>query len=196
MIVASHFHTFPYISYPFFTWILWPVDWKPCIAETWHHLQVWAPTFFRLEMDASKSPIRFFTRARMNRKCGWFLQDAWGAARITDSNRILRILSNIVSQCHCTFHVNCLYHISSAIPVPTFNRNTTKAAEDSDCFSAKPLRACFSALAWNHFHRKRRFQKEIDSSPASSCWSKEMWDFASKYLGEADLEHPPRGKWR
>ena len=82
------------MSYPFFIWMSSPVDWKPCITETWHHLQVRARTFFRLEMDASKSPIRFFTRARMNRKCGWFLQNTCSAARITDSYRILKLLSN------------------------------------------------------------------------------------------------------
>ena len=192
--------TFPYISihfYPFFTWISSPVDWKPCITETWHHLQVWAPTFFRLEMDASKSPIRFFTRARMNRKCGWFLQDAWGAARIRDSNRILRILSKtswshnvtvlFMSTGFIRYHLPYLY-------LPS-NRNTTKAAEDSDCFNAKPLRACFSALAWNHFHRKRRFQKKLTALPPlhadprkcgtlpANTWVKLSWNIQ-------------RGKWR
>ena len=86
-----------------------------------------------------------------------------------------------------TYHLPYLY-------LPS-NRNTTKAAEDSDCFNAKPLRACFSALSWNHFHRKRRFQKKLTALPPlhadprkcgtlpANTWVKLIWNIQ-------------RGKWR
>ena len=61
-------------------WIWWTCFWHFLTASHFSsvHLagtHVWTGnvTRFNVAMDASKSPMRFFTRARMKRKWGWFL---------------------------------------------------------------------------------------------------------------------------
>ncbi len=53
----------------------------------------------------------------------------------------------MVSQCHCTFHVNWVYQILSAIPVPTFEQKLTKLL--GTLTASMPNHYALASLPWH-----------------------------------------------
>ena len=150
-------------------WIWWTCFWHFLTASHFSsvHLartHVWTGnvTRFNVAMDASKSPMRFFTRARMKRKWGWFL--------------------TVYRTSRCSFYSDIKF-ISLVQKWKMVWPQRTPATSGPNRFGLASLpetTKCIQMCCQN-------FHTSSLSGLASSYWSKEMWDFASKYL--------PLGSW-